>query len=87
MQEIKEKTSIIEEFRKLEKEFGHGKAEAIMNFHIKYSEILMGNLVTKGEFHKEMGEFHKEMSSLAWKLAGFLIAQVAVIVTLIKLIP
>lgn len=58
-----------------------------MNFQIKYTEILMGTLVTKGEFHKEMGQFHKEISSLAWKLAGFLIAQVAVIVTLIKLLP
>jgi hypothetical protein len=39
----------------------------------------MDNLVTKADFHKEM-------SSLAWKLAGFLVAQVAIIVTLVKII-
>ncbi|XOV91249.1 MAG: hypothetical protein ACFHWX_13665 [Bacteroidota bacterium] len=87
MENIKESTSILEEFRTLEKEFGSNKAHAIMNFLIRYNELLLSNLVTKDQFNKEMIQFHKEMSSLAWKLAGFLIAQVAVIVTLIKLLP
>lgn len=87
MQNIKESPSIIEEYRTLEKELGRNKAEAIVNLLVKYNELLISNLVTKDQFNKEMSMFHKEMSALAWRLAGFLIAQVAVIVTLIKLLP
>ncbi|MEQ8882633.1 MAG: hypothetical protein RLO12_01620 [Fulvivirga sp.] len=82
--------SILEEFRTLQKHLGKNEADALMSFMTKYNEILMNNLVTKADFQKEIGElkaeFHKSNANLSWKLAGFIIAQTAVFLVIVKLI-
>ena len=92
-----EQKTVIDEFRKLEEEFGPQKAQLIMDFTMKYTELLTKNISTKDDLHsvetglrKEISNFEtglrKEISNISWKLAGFLIAQAAFIVTLIKLL-
>ena len=103
-----EQKTVIDEFRKLEEEFGPQKAQLIMDFTMKYAELLTKNISTKDDLHsvetglrkeisnveiglrKEISNFEtglrKEISNISWKLAGFLIAQAAFIVTLIKLL-
>ena len=111
-------TSFIEDFRKLEKELGKDKAEAIFQMIAKYNQIQINNLSTKAdiegvrtEFHRELGnvkeeihrelgnvkeEIHRELgnvkesvqksiSNISWRVAGFLIAQSALIAALLKL--
>ncbi|MEM0941394.1 MAG: hypothetical protein AAGI25_16650 [Bacteroidota bacterium] len=46
-----EQKTVIEEFRKLEEEFGPKKAQLLMDFVMKYSELLTRNLATKEDIH------------------------------------
>lgn len=41
----------------------------------------------RAELHKEIAAVRRDMGNLAWKMAGLLVAQAAVIVALIKLLP
>jgi phage host-nuclease inhibitor protein Gam len=42
---------------------------------------------TQSEGNKLRAELHKEISNLAWKVAGLLVAQAAVIIALLRLLP
>lgn len=70
-----ENSRIIEEIRKLQKEFGEDKAEIIMNFIVSYQQAINEKFATK-----------QDIANLAWKMAGLLIAQSAVIITLLKVL-
>ena len=41
----------------------------------------------QSEGNKLRAELHKEVGNLAWKVAGLLVAQAAVIIALIRLLP
>ena len=65
------KTSIIEDFRILEKELGKNKAEAIFQMISNYSQIQISVLATKAdvesvrtELYGLRSEFHKELGTM-----------------------
>lgn len=41
----------------------------------------------RAELHKEIATLRSDMGNLAWKVAGLLVAQAAVIIALIRLLP
>ena len=41
----------------------------------------------RAELHKEIAAVRSDMGNLAWKVAGLLVAQAAVIIALIRLLP
>jgi chromosome segregation ATPase len=41
----------------------------------------------RAELHKEIAALRSDMDNLAWKVAGLLVAQAAVIIALIRLLP
>ncbi len=76
-----ENTSIIEEFRKLERELGKKSADALMQFLLKYNELLLNQVASRAdvtalhsEMHKEIGGVKDKIGNMSWKIAAFLIA-------------
>jgi len=51
------------------------------------SEVHAEGNKLRAELHKEIAAVRRDMGNLAWKMAGLLVAQAAVIVALIKLLP
>ncbi len=75
----------LEPQKKLSERLGDDESRELIRFIESRPE-----LATKQDLENLKKEvevlFHKEVSGLAWKVAGFLVAQAAVITTLIKLI-
>ncbi|MEM6814568.1 MAG: hypothetical protein AAF600_09260 [Bacteroidota bacterium] len=59
-----EQKTVIEEFRKLEEEFGPKKAQLLMDFVMKYSELLTRNLATKEDIHSVETNLHSIEANL-----------------------
>jgi hypothetical protein len=87
---------------RLEREYGDDPERARRHARILGDMVAAGDVATKqdiqelrtelrSELHEVeqrlRAELHKEISSIAWKLAGLLLAQGAAIVALIKLLP
>ena len=83
---------------RLEREYGDDPERARRHVRILGDMLEAVNVATKQDIQelraelREVGqrlraELHKEIGAIAWKLAGLLLAQVAAIVALIKLLP
>jgi hypothetical protein len=87
---------------RLEREYGDDPERARRHARILGDKLEAGDVATKqdiqelrtevrAELHEVeqrlRAELHKEIGSIAWKLAGLLLAQGAAIVALIKLLP
>ena len=59
-----EQKTVIDEFRKLEEEFGTQKAQLIMDFTMKYAELLTKNISTKDDLHSVETGLRKEISNV-----------------------
>jgi hypothetical protein len=87
---------------RLEREYGDDPERARRHARILGDMLEAGDVATKRDIqelrtglHTELreveerllAELHKEIGSIAWKMAGLLLAQGAAIVALIKLLP
>ncbi|MEM0940781.1 MAG: hypothetical protein AAF600_11410 [Bacteroidota bacterium] len=57
-----EQKTVTEEFRKLKGEFGPKKAQLMMDFVMKYTELLTRNLATKEDIHSVETNLLKTMN-------------------------